>query len=128
MDEKLMKHGNFSWFELTTTDVAAAKAFYAALFGWETKDMPMPGMTYTVVSAGGDEVAGMMAMPQQAAGVPPHWGIYVSVDDVDATVRRAGELGGKVVVPPQAVPGVGRFAVIADPQGATIAAITYERR
>jgi predicted enzyme related to lactoylglutathione lyase len=125
MEKKLLKHGMFSWFELLTTDVEAAKKFYVALFGWKTKEMNMPGMDYTVISAGGEEVAGMMTLPPPAAGIPPHWGIYVTVDNVDATVKQAGELGGKTLVAPMDIPEVGRFAVIQDPQGAVVSVITY---
>lgn len=128
MDEKLTKHGMFSWFELQTTDVAAAKKFYSGLFGWKTEEMSMPGMEYTVVSAGGEESGGMMAIPPQAQGTPPFWGVYVSVDDVDATVKQAQTLGGAVVVPPMDIPQVGRFAVIKDPQGAVLSVITYVKR
>jgi predicted enzyme related to lactoylglutathione lyase len=64
MDEKLMKHGAFSWFELMTTDVGAAKTFYSKLFGWTTKDMPMENMSYTVVQVDGEDVAGIMPMPR----------------------------------------------------------------
>ena len=128
MDEKLTKHGMFSWFELQTTDVAAAKKFYAGLFGWKTEEMSMPGMEYTVVSAGGEQAGGMMAIPPQAKGMPPFWGIYVSVDDVDATVKQAQQLGGAVVVPPMDIPMVGRFAVLKDPQGAVLSVITYVKK
>lgn len=126
MDKKLLKHGMFSWFELLTSDVAGAKKFYKSLFGWKTADMSMPGMKYTTISAGGDEVAGMMAMPPKAKKMPPHWGAYVTVDDVDATAKKAVKLGGKVIVPAQDVPGVGRFCVIQDPQGAMLSVITYK--
>jgi predicted enzyme related to lactoylglutathione lyase len=125
MDEQFKQHGAFSWSELMTTDLGAAKAFYTQLFGWSTADMPMEGMTYTVVSAGGKEVGGMMTTPPEAQGMPPAWGTYVTVEDVDATARKARELGGKVLVEPQDIPGVGRFCVLQDPQGAVISAITY---
>lgn len=88
----------------------------------------MPGMEYTVVSTGGEESGGMMAIPPQAQGTPPFWGVYVSVDDVDATVKQAQTLGGAVVVPPMDIPQVGRFAVIKDPQGAVLSVITYVKR
>lgn len=127
MDEQILKHGAFSWSELLTTDVEAAKAFYTKLFGWSTKDMPMEGMNYTVVSAGGKEVGGIMTIPAVAKGMPPSWGCYVTVDDVDATARTAQELGGKVLLEPKDIPDVGRFCVIQDPQGAVISAITYKR-
>ena len=108
-----------------TTDVDAAKTFYSALFGWETEDMSMPEMVYTVVKAGGEEVGGIMAMPPQAQGVPPAWGTYVTVDDVNETSKMAEKLGGKVLLAPQDIPEVGRFCLIQDPQGAMINIITY---
>jgi predicted enzyme related to lactoylglutathione lyase len=108
-----------------TTDVAAAKRFYTQLLGWTTEDVTMPDMTYTVVKAGGTEIGGIMSIPPQAAGAPPHWGTYVTVDDVDATARKAEALGAKTIVPPTDIPNVGRFYTFQDPQGAVISAITY---
>jgi predicted enzyme related to lactoylglutathione lyase len=86
----------------------------------------MEGVTYTVVSAGDKDVGGIMKIPPHAQGMPPSWGCYVTVDDVDATARTAQELGGKVLMGPQDIPGVGRFCVIQDPQGAVISAISYK--
>jgi hypothetical protein len=126
MNESFKQHGAFSWCELMTSDVAAAKTFYGKLFDWETEDMSMPGMSYTVVMAGGSEIGGIMAIPKEAQGMPPAWGAYVTVDDVDATANAAGQLGAKLIVPPTDIPDVGRFCVIQDPQGATISAITYK--
>ena len=126
MDEQAKKHGVFSWCELMTTNPNAAKEFYTKLFGWTTEDMNMvPEMTYTVVKAGGKEIGGIMPM-SQGQGMPPHWGNYVTVDDVDATARTAQQLGGKVLMGPQDIPNVGRFCWIQDPQGAMIGAITYK--
>ncbi|HNY65151.1 MAG TPA: VOC family protein [Deltaproteobacteria bacterium] len=127
MDEQYRQHGAFSWSELMTTDIEGAKAFYAKLFGWETEDMPMPGMTYTVIKAGGREIGGMMSMPKDATGMPSMWVTYVTVDDVDKTAQDAEGLGAKVLMPPTDIPDVGRFCVIQDPQGAMINAITYKR-
>jgi predicted enzyme related to lactoylglutathione lyase len=126
MDEQFKQHGAFSWCELMTTDVEAAKVFYARLFGWKTEDMSMPGMTYTVVKAGSKEIGGIMAVPKEAQGMPPMWGAYVTVDDVDLTAKTAEQLGAKLLVPPTDIPNVGRFCVIQDPQGAVINAITYK--
>jgi hypothetical protein len=90
------------------------------------EDMPMQDGTYTVLKAGSDPVGGIMAMPPQIPqGTPPHWGTYVTVDDVDTVARRAQELGGKTLVPPTDIPDVGRFAVLQDPQGAALGVITY---
>jgi predicted enzyme related to lactoylglutathione lyase len=126
MKPELLKHGAFGWFELMTTDTESAKKFYTELFGWGSKDMPMGDAgAYTVFDVNGEDTAGMMAIPAEAAGMPPSWGIYITVDDVDATAARVEELGGKVDRPPADIPEVGRFCVIRDPQGAYICAISY---
>lgn len=127
MADPFKQHGAFSWCELMTTDAEAAKAFYTKLFGWDSEDMPMPGMTYTVVKAGGNGIGGIMAIPKEAQGKPPAWGPYVTVDDVDLTAKIAVQLGAKLCVPPQDIPGVGRFSVIQDPQGAALSIITYKK-
>jgi predicted enzyme related to lactoylglutathione lyase len=117
--------GAFSWNELLTTDPAAALAFYRSLFGWTIEDMPMPDGTYHVIKAGGSAVGGIMKQPPKAAQMPPTWCSYVTVADCDATVRKATELGGKVLHGPEDIPKVGRFAVIQDPQGAFVNVIAY---
>jgi predicted enzyme related to lactoylglutathione lyase len=125
MDEQFRKHGAFSWCELMTSNPSAARDFYTKLFGWTTEEMnTMPGMTYTVVKVGGNGIGGIMPLPQQ--GMPPQWGCYVTVDDVDATARTATQLGGKILMGPQDIPNVGRFCLIQDLQGAVISAITYK--
>lgn len=127
MNENFMKHGAFSWSELMTPDVEAAKQFYSALFGWETEEFLGAGMPYTLVKVGGEAVGGMMAPSSDCAGKPPAWGVCVTVDDVDATARQVETLGGKVLRPPEDIPEVGRFCVLQDPQGATLCAITYRQ-
>ena len=125
MKDPFKTHGAFSWNELMTTDPAAAKEFYGKLLGWEMEDMNMEQMTYTVVKAGGDGIGGIMSLPPEDSGAPPHWGAYITVDNVDETVQAAETMGGKIMMPPRDIPGVGRFAVIQDPQGAFISLITY---
>jgi predicted enzyme related to lactoylglutathione lyase len=93
MDETLLKHGMISWSELMTSDLDAAKKFYGQLFGWELE--PGPDMAYTMVKSNGREIAGMMAIPAEAEAPPPNWGIYVTVDNVDATARKAEQMGAK---------------------------------
>jgi predicted enzyme related to lactoylglutathione lyase len=110
-----------------TTDEEGAKTFYGKLFGWQFEAMPMNDMTYHVFRSDGDETGGIMAIPPEAEGHPPTWGAYVTVDDVDVSIKLTEELGGKVHVPPMDIPGVGRFAMIQDPQGAYISIITYEK-
>lgn len=128
MADDMRKQGVFSWNELLTRDVEAAKAFYGGLLGWTLEDRPMPemGMTYTLATVGGAPVGGIMAIPPEAGpDMPSAWGSYVSVDDVDAAAKKAVELGGKVYKEPTDIPGVGRFCVIADPQGAVLGLIRF---
>jgi predicted enzyme related to lactoylglutathione lyase len=114
------KQGSFVWYELMSTDVAAAKAFYGKVVGWATQDMPMPGMTYTLLLAEAKQVGGMMSIPKDAlaAGMRPFWGCYIDVSDCDAAASKVQRLGGKVHAPPTDIPNIGRFAMVADPQGA----------
>jgi hypothetical protein len=125
MKDPFKQQGAFSWFELMTTDVDGAKKFYSNLFGWDTEEMPMADMKYTIVKVGEEGLGGIMSIPPKAEGSPPNWGVYVTVDDVDATAGKVEELGGKILVPPTDIPTVGRFCVLQDPQGAVISAITY---
>jgi hypothetical protein len=120
-------HGCFVWYELTTTDAQAAKAFYADVIGWGLRDASMPGAAYTLFTAGEDPVAGLMALPAEARkmGALPLWTGYVGVDDVDAATDRLKRLGGAVYVPPTDVPDVSRFSVVADPQAATLALVKW---
>ena len=117
--------GAFSWNELMTTDVKGAKAFYSALLGWTMQDISPVGMDYTMVKLGDQEIAGIMGMPDKAAAMVPAWGGYVTVSNVDALLPRVEQLGGKICVPPQDIPDIGRFAVILDPQGAMLSLISY---
>ena len=120
MEEKYTQHGAFSWCELVTKDVNAAKTFYTKLFGWTTEDLAIQGTAYTIIKAGGKEIGGIIAEPG-----PMAWGAYVTVDDVDATAKSAEKLGAKLLTPPTDIPEVGRYCIIQDPQGAVIGAITY---
>ena len=113
--------GTFSWVELQTTDAGGAKAFSGELFGWEAEDSPAgEAGTYTMFSKGGRHVAGMFELSDdmRGRGIPPHWGSYVTVADVDASAARVGELGGTVVAGPFDVTEAGRMATLQDPQGA----------
>jgi uncharacterized protein len=128
MMNPFQQHGAFSWCELMTTDLKAAEAFYVELLGWTVADGPVEGMEYRVVSAGGQGVGGLMSIPPDSPpSMPPHWGATVTVDDVDATIAKAEALGGKVLMQPQEITAVGKFAVLQDPQGAVVSVITYSR-
>jgi predicted enzyme related to lactoylglutathione lyase len=114
--------GRFIWHELLTTDTAASAAFYQKALPWRTQPSSMPG--YTIWMAGQTQIGGLMALPAEAAGAPPHWLLYVGTPNVDATCAQAQALGAKVHKPATDIPNVGRFAVLADPQGATFAVFT----
>ena len=118
-------HGAFSWSELMTSDPAAATAFYSALFGWTVQTSDMGTGPYHMVKLGDTAVGGVMGMPPDAPPMPPHWGCYVTVDSVDDTLAKCAALGGKTLVPAMDVPGVGRMAVIQDPQGAVLNVMAY---
>jgi uncharacterized protein len=118
-------HARFVWYELMTTDTAAAKAFYTNVVGWETDQASTPGATYTHFTVGKVPVSGLLELPENAlkVGVPPHWIGYVRVDNVDSAAQRIKQLGGAVNVPPTDVPNISRFSIVADPQMATFALI-----
>lgn len=117
------KPGNFCWFELATSDQAAAKKFYGGLFGWSASDAPMgPGAFYTMFHLHGRNVGAAYAlMPDQIQqGLPPHWGTYVAVANVDESVTKAKTLGATMLADPFNVAEHGRMAVLRDPTGAVI--------
>jgi len=113
--------GSFCWIELATTDQDAAKKFYSSLFGWTPNDNPMgPGEVYTIFRLNGrDSAAGYKLRKDQLdRHVPPHWALYIAVDNADAAVAKAAKLGGKILMPAFDVMDVGRMSVIHDPTGA----------
>lgn len=120
--------GTYTWSELMTGDVEAAKTFYSAVLDWtyETVDMP-GGIPYTLVEGGENGIAGIMGRPEGVPEeVPNHWGVYFHVEDVDKTLARAQELGGSEAYPPMDVPSVGRMAGIIDPVGAVFSVMAPE--
>jgi predicted enzyme related to lactoylglutathione lyase len=114
--------GKFTWYEVLTTDTEAAAAFYAKVIGWTPAPQGSAAdpMHYTVFETAEGGVAGLMAIPPDAAGMPPSWAGYVGVDDVDAYAKKFEAAGGAIRRPPDDIPGVGRFSVVADPQGAAL--------
>ncbi len=118
--------GAFAWNELNTRDLAAARAFYPEVFGWSPNDLDMGDMSYTEWKLGDRSIAGMMMMPAMApAEIPAHWLVYFGVDDTDASVAKATEFGATTLVPPTDI-APGRFAVLADPDGAAFAVIKMQ--
>jgi predicted enzyme related to lactoylglutathione lyase len=112
--------GQFVWYEDMTKDPRGAITFYSDVVGWKTE--PFEGSDYTMWVSTQGPLGGVMKPPEEAvrAGAPASWLAHVQVDDVDATAARARQLGGKVHKEPTDIPTVGRFAVIADPQGAVL--------
>jgi predicted enzyme related to lactoylglutathione lyase len=111
---------SFAWAELNARGVDRAIPFYTTVFGWTTRTSPMgegqPG--YTEFLLGGESIAGAWEMnPAVPPDVPSYWQVYFAVDDVDEAYRRAIELGGTEMLGPSDFPG-GRFAIVADPEGA----------
>jgi predicted enzyme related to lactoylglutathione lyase len=121
--------GRFVWYELLTPDTDASVAFYGDVVGWKTQAFEGGGSSgYKMWIASQGPLGGVMSSkkakehapePQKVAS-PPHWMAHVQVENVDATVERAKELGGSICYGPEDIPNVGRFAVIGDPQGATL--------
>ncbi len=123
MDQHALNTGKtFVWHELYAPNVQASLDFYTQALGFETETMDMPGMgSYTMLKMNGHAVAGVMSTTDgPAQGAPPHWAVYLAVDDVDARVEKCVSLGATVVVPAMDVPTVGRMCLIEDTQGAHI--------
>jgi uncharacterized protein len=112
---------NFIWYDLMTTDAKAAEAFYSKVCGWRTQDSGLTDRSYTILSVIEIPVGGLMPIPAEAAanGARPAWNGYVGVDDVDGFAERVTQAGGSVHRGPEDIPGVGRFAVVGDPFGAS---------
>jgi hypothetical protein len=120
--------GAFIWYELLADDVAAAAAFYARVVGWRALDGGLPGPGYRYLSIAGEDVGGLVALPAQAraAGARPCWLPYLQAPDLESCVAAIARDGGTVQMPPMTVPGVGRLAMLADPQGASFYAMAPE--
>lgn len=116
------RQGDFIWYELMTSDPEAARAFYQAVIGWSSDKFGDPASDYHVFSASDMPVAGLLQTPSEAAdnGAHPSWFGYIGVDDVDVTSRRMAQAGATVHLAPSSIPGVGRFAMLSDPQGAAL--------
>lgn len=117
--------GKFVWYELLTTDTAAAKKFYPAITGWGTQ--PFGGDTqYEMWTNGGTPIGGVMNLSDEhrKQRIPPHWYPYIGVSNVDDMASKAQKLGARTIVPPTDIPNTGRFAILADPQGAVFGVVS----
>ena len=111
------------WIGHSGPNQGTAKEFYAKVLDWKIQEIPMKdGSSYSAIAVGDTSIGGFSPMPEDDGS----WTVFVTVSDVDNTVAVAESAGGKVLTPPMDMPGVGRMATLADPQGARFAVITYE--
>ncbi len=113
------------WRDLMTTDLERSKAFLLAFFDWETEEYDMgEGALYTMFKVPGESTFGGIVELDPDHGLPSHWMSYVSTEDVDDFCARASDMGATISVEPTDIPDIGRFAVVADPQGANISVMS----
>lgn len=115
-----MTPGLVSWNELVSNDVAGSRKFYSELFGWTVEEMPMPAGTYNFLKRGDRPAGGLLQMPPEAEGAPTMWMPYVTVANLKEAADKAVALGAKLCKDVTAVPEMGSFVIITDPQGATL--------
>jgi len=111
----------FVWYDVMTSDSEAAQKFYRSVVGWDTRDSGLTDRSYTILSAGPTMIGGLMPIPEhaRAMGLRPTWMGYIGVNNVDESVERVKAAGGALHRAAEDIPGVGRFAVVADPHGAS---------
>jgi hypothetical protein len=109
-----------------TPDTNKAADFYTGLFGWGKDVQNFGPMEYIMFNLGARPTAGMLQITPEMGNIPPNWLVYFAVDDCDARVQKATELGASVMKPADDIPGIGRFAILNDPQGAAFAIIKLE--
>ena len=117
-------NGTPNWVDLSTPDVDAGIDFYSRLLGWELETQTTEMGVYHVASVDGRDVCGMMAQAPEMTGAPPSWTVFITVDDIEETVRAVGEAGGRVLEPPFSIPGGARVSVVTDTAGAMFALIS----
>jgi predicted enzyme related to lactoylglutathione lyase len=122
-------HGRFVWYELVTTDVKAATAFYTKVMGWGAWDASVPGKAYILFGDAKGSISALTHLPDDAKqmGARPSWIGYVGVDDVDATAAAITRLGGAVHVPPTDASDISRFSIFTDPQAARLALFKWRK-
>ncbi len=115
--------GSYCWNELGIRDDAKARKFYTEVFGWSSKKDNFGPIEYTTYKVAEEPVGGMYVMTADMEGIPAHWLTYFVVEDCDKSCKLVEDKGGSVAMPPQEIPGIGRFAVVQDPQGAVMGLI-----
>ena len=115
------------WADLSTPDPARAQKFYSDVFGWKLDKSERGNSGYLHIKNGEQHIGGILPVAHRDPKSPAHWLIYIMVADVDAAVTKAKQLGGKTLMPPQSIEGVGTWAILADPQGAVFSAFKSAR-
>lgn len=114
--------GSFCWNELATRDVEKAREFYGKLLDWDYEEKDGTPSKYYIIKNNGNPNGGLMQMTEEWGDIPPHWMVYFASSDIEATAKSVEQHGGKINVPPFDI-GVGKIAVVADPQGAVFSLI-----
>ncbi len=118
-DQKPPEIGTFGWADLTVPNAEEVRDFYQAVAGWQPQALDMGGYSDFVMNApSGKGVAGVCHARGTNVGIPPQWLLYITVEDLDQSIARCTELGGKVIVGPKGAGGTARYCVIQDPAGA----------
>jgi predicted enzyme related to lactoylglutathione lyase len=120
-DEHVPEVGSIGWMNLTVAEADSVRDFYTSVVGWGVEACDMGGYSdYTMTTASGKPVSGVCWSKGVNAGIPPAWLMYITIADMDASIAKVLELGGKVLVGPKSM-GKARYAVIEDPAGANCA-------
>ena len=115
--------GSMCWSELATRDLTAAQSFFEELFGWSYFKHEHSPMEYYYIMHGEIPIGGMFTMNEQMENIPPYWGVYFSVEDIEASTQKVTDLKRNVLVQPFDIPTVSRMSVVSDPQGAAYSMI-----
>jgi len=121
-----MTPGLVSWNELATSDLGGSREFYSSMFGWTPEEMELPGGAYTFLKIGDRPVGGMVQMPAEAGGAPAMWMPYITVADLKDAVAKSLSLGATLKKDITLIQGMGSYAIITDPQGATLGLWEFE--
>lgn len=122
--------GTITWADLTVPNASEVRQFYHQVVGWKSEPVDMDGYNdFNMNTPGsGDTVAGICHARGNNAGMPAQWLVYITVEDVDASIAKCKAMSGKVIVAPKGVAGQGRFCVIQDPAGAVVALFEFAKR
>lgn len=117
-----MQLGEFCWYQLMTNNPQKGQEFYGPLLNWNFQEHEFDGTKYTSINTGEKDIGGIIPVPQaEKDRISSHWLNYINVEDLDKTLAKAKDLGATVCVEPTVIKNLGRFAVIIDPVGASVA-------